>query len=447
MISNLSLRSGPLRLVLLAVLVLLVGGLPVAEALQPAAPSGSLAIAGTDGNIYRLDAADLQAGNAPVALTDDATRGVRQYTWPTWSTDGRLAFFGQEVARREGQQSILLRVFITPAASQVPALAYESATETLTYAYWSPGNCATSPDCRDLALLTTTADGLSVLRIRDEAPDFSAETIGRGGPFYYSFSPDGQHMLWQRFGSELDLYDTADNQITETLPDTAGLFQAPMWSPVDDRLLFSVYESDGQHDLVVAEGDARTVIAADLPGALTFAWSPDGEAIAYKVDYGEVTLVDSHSGEILMRSNASQVLAFMWSPDSTRLAYLALPGQNDAPQVFAPEAAGSTGGGHLAAPARQNGPLSLAWHVIDLAQDVQWTYFQGFVPTRDMIYYLQFFDQFAQSHRLWSPDSRYLAYGEITGDGQQVIRLLDTTDPAAPVQTVADGQIGIWSFE
>jgi TolB protein len=435
-----SFRSGSLRLVTVIVFVLLAISLSPIRALQIGTPSGSLAITGADGNIYLLGSPTASGGAQPIALTDDATPGQHLYAWPTWSTDGRLAFFGQEVAQREGQQSILLQVFITPQDSQTPALAYESFTETLTYAYWSPGNCAASPDCRDLALLTTTPDGLAVLRIRDEAPDFSAETIGRGGPFYYSFSPDGQHMIWQRFGRQLDLYDTTTDAVTETLPDTAGLFQAPMWSPVDDRLLFSVYEEDGQHDLVVAEGEERTVIAADLPGALTFAWSPDGQYVAYKLDYGEVVIVDSRTGDVMVRSNAAQVLAFLWSPDGTKLAYLALPSQDQSPQVSAPN------GGHLAAPAR-SGPLALAWHLIDLAQETQWTYFQGFYPTRDMIYYLQFFDQFAQSHRLWSPDSRYLAYAEITEDGHRVISLLDTTDPAAPTRAIAEGQIAIWSFE
>jgi hypothetical protein len=71
---------------------------------------------------------------------------------------------------------------------------------------------------------------------------------------------------------------------------------------------------------------------------------------------------------------------------------------------------------------------------------------QGFLPTRDMLYFLSFFDQFAQSHRLWSPDSRYLVYAELTSESRQLIHLLDTNDPAAWPLTLTEGQIGIWSY-
>src|SRR5690606_12465644 len=51
-------------------------------------PTGHIAYIGLDHNIYIYDVEDQRS----TAVTDDATR-MRRYLYPTWSTDGRLAFF------------------------------------------------------------------------------------------------------------------------------------------------------------------------------------------------------------------------------------------------------------------------------------------------------------------------------------------------------------------
>lgn len=398
--------------------------------------AGVLAYSGCDGNLYLLEGPD----SPPVPLTHDAVRGLRSYTWPTWSTDGRLAYFSQEVARLEGEQSILLRIYIREPDATESVLAYESDAETFTYAYWAPANCPIDGDCRDLAVLVSSRQGLGVLRVRDRHPDFDVRRIGLGQPFYYSYAPDASQMLWLRFGTQIEVYDTARERIVERLPDTAGIFQAPMWSPVDNRLLFSVISAEGEHNLVVAEGEDRQIIASNLRGTLWFAWSPNGEYIAYKEDLGPLHVVDSRTGDRVAISSSAPVVAFFWAPDSDKIAYLTLPDRNpEDTQVSLP-------GTKLAAPARQNGLLSLTWNVLHVTSGIRQSAAQGFVPTREMFYLVAYFDQFAQSHRLWSPDSRYLAYGELTEDSNTFVNVLDTTQPNLPTQQVAEGRIGVWSF-
>jgi TolB protein len=63
-----------------------------------------------------------------------------------------------------------------------------------------------------------------------------------------------------------------------------------------------------------------------------------------------------------------------------------------------------------------------------------------------MIYYLSFYDQFARSHRLWSPDSLSLVYGEMLDDGSSVVSLLDTTRPGSAPQHIARGSLGIFNW-
>ena len=71
----------------------------------------------------------------------------------------------------------------------------------------------------------------------------------------------------------------------------------------------------------------------------------------------------------------------------------------------------------------------------------------SFLPTSDMIYLLTYFDQFSQSHRVWSPDSQNLVYGELTADRQPVVTILSTSGTDSVPLTIAEGQIGVWSYE
>lgn len=403
---------------------------------DPTPLAGTLAVVGTDNNIYLVS--DL-AGD-PTPLTTDAAQGSLSYAWPTWATDGRLAFFGQE--RDAEQRQSALHIYVQEPGEAAPQeAAYTSDTETFTYAYWAPAGCPASEACRDLAVLVSSADGLGVIRLRDEAPAYSVERIGLGQPFYFSYSPDASQMLWTRFGQQIELYDTAQNEIITILPDSAGFYQAPMWSPVDDRLLFSVIDEEGRHNLVIASAEDRQVIAADQEGVLWFTWSPDGAYVAYKRDFGSLAIADSASGEIVALSSQDPVIAFFWSPDSQKIAYLTMPGTDDPAQV----AGGSAG---RAAPARQRGTPVLTWNILTVSSGERWTSYAGFLPTRDMLYMLGYFDQFAQSHRLWSPDSRYVAYAETDlRGGTQQVRLLDTANLTADTLPVMEGSIAIWSYQ
>lgn len=70
----------------------------------------------------------------------------------------------------------------------------------------------------------------------------------------------------------------------------------------------------------------------------------------------------------------------------------------------------------------------------------------GFTPTREMTYLLSYFDQFGQSHRLWSPDSRYIVYGDSSSGGISSVKVLDTLADSPVPFTLSEGEIGIWSF-
>jgi TolB protein len=389
---------------------------------------GRIAYISTDYNVYSLH----PATNNRVQLTEDGDR-AQPYIWPTWSTDGRLAYFLSVTTTRE----IATEIYVSDDGNSAGNLLYDGDGTRFNYAYWSPQNCNEGERCRDLAVLLSSAEGLGVQLIRDSDEGTRNQLIGRGGPFYYSWSPDGNRMLWQRNNQRMDIFDVINNDIIDTLPQQPGAFLAPAWSPIDDRLLFGVLAEDsGTTDLVIAANDEISTLASSLEGIIYFEWSPDGNRVAYTSARGPLMILDAITGETISQTTTSGVLSFFWSPDSDHVAYITLaspPGSINAKTATERERA-----------IYQETP-EISWSVLDV-ETGQTRRSGTFTPTEEMLYLLVYFDQFSQSHRLWSPDSRYLLYSEITPDNRTSINVLDTTQTNVVPLSIADGFIGIWSF-
>lgn len=418
-------------LVFLCLMLLSTGLVRAQDGVLPSLP-GQIAYVGADFNVYTLNLEDYNH----VQLTDDAGQ-MRRYQWPTWSTDGRLAYFS--MFREDGQ--LLTGTYISPDGYESGVLVL-TGPEAFNYAYWSPGNCEAGVNCRDLAvLLSSQTRGMFVELIRDGLAETNNLTAGLGGPpFYYSWSPDGGRMLWQRSNQRFDIYDANADRVTDTLTETPGVILAPAWSPVDDRLLFGAVGEDEATDLVIAGNGETQVLASGFTGLVSFNWSPDGDRIAYREHtrggFGALSIMDAVTGESIARSPATGIISFFWAPDSRQIAYLTLASPPGSFNAFSPA-------GHVRAQGPQP-PAGIAWSILDTETgDVR--QFGSFFPTQETLYLMQFFDQFAQSHRVWSPDSRHILYSEMTPSGP-VINLLDTTQVGSVPFSVADGVIGIWSY-
>jgi TolB protein len=164
---------------------------------------------------------------------------------------------------------------------------------------------------------------------------------------------------------------------------------------------------------------------------VSFEWSPDGTRVAYADDdLGTLYIVDARSGDAVA-TVSDNVVGFFWSPDSTQIAYVTITREDN-------NTAAKTSAQQQSAPV-------IRWNVYNVTAETT-TRLEAFLPSRDMIYYLQFYDQFARSHRLWSPDSRYFVYGEITRYGQTIVSLQDTRVPGAAPQTIMEGGFGVFSW-
>jgi hypothetical protein len=422
-------------LLILITVGVLVGSSVFAQTAETENIPGLIAYIGIDYNIYTWSG----LGEDDVQLTTDAELGreiARRYQMPTWSSDGRLAYFATDIRDTD----YVSEVFVSADGTTAGQVIYSGDNEVLNYASWSPQNCDSSENCRELAMLfnNRSGGGLFVKVVEDEVLEFPSEVIGRGGPFYFSWNSSGDRMLWQRNNTRLDVYDVESREILERLPLRPGVFQTPHWSPVDDRLLVGILgEDERSTDLMIVTQSESNVIAEELSGIVYFSWSPNGNYVSYTMRNSALVVVDSESGDVQSRTIVDTVGPFFWSPDSSKVAFVTLANSD--------ESFTTQSGLRARATPRLQMP-DLVWSVLEIETGEVRRY-SAFVPTPEMVYLFTYFDQFAKSHSLWSPDSRYIVYGEISEDNAPVISIVDTSVRDTVPLAVAEGYLGIWSYD
>ena len=396
------------------------------------APGGTIAYVGTDGNLYTI----LPDGSRRQAVTDDQPAEGGRYNTLAWSLDGQLAFM--TLTRNE---SALFTVQPDGARTRVYS---GRPTAAPFYLYWSP-------DGQRIAFLTASQQGQMALWLAKGRDDDSAQTIATGSPSYFSWSPDSQSLLMHVGGAQSESKEArlavfrAPSETTR-LPDAPGTFQAPAWSPEGKRFLFVRENDDGNDELILAQDDQRDVLASSRTG-LVFALSPQGNRVAFARPnsqagflYESIAVLDLDKKEqrVVARGQAA---AFFWSPDGSQLAVLSIDDSNRRPQGRRPV----TSVRSEAAPLEQTSPVRLAWSIVHTA-DGAVDDAVSFHPTDSFLLLIPYFDQYAQSLSLWSPDSRYLVYSDLGPLDQPSIRVLDTTQPQQPARRLADGSFAAWSW-
>ncbi len=426
------------RFYLLGLCVLLGLVIPNNAAQMGISSSVDLVYVGADYNVYSVSLDD----NTTYTITNDASTN-RRYQWPTLSRDGRLAYFCCDPAYVQGLQDLRAEVFISPDLQSEGLKVYDGPNQGAIYAYWSPSACRGVAGCWDLAVLINDylASHLKIELLRNTSQGTNHERIGVGLPFYYSWSPDGRQMVWHRNNSALDIYNIDEKSVTNRLTEAPGLFLSPAWSPVDDRVLIAHQAGANQTELVIFANGLMQTLARNLNGLVSFAWSPDGNYVAYRTispeQIGPLFIIDAVSGAVVARSNVDSVIAFFWSPDSSKIAYITLA---TPPGTFNTQASSDR-----SRIVQTN--ADLAWNIVQL--DGVNVRYNTFIPTAEMQYLLLYFDQFAQSHRIWSSDNRHIVYGEVADIDTQrsIISILDVSKVDSVPLAIADGVFAIWSFQ
>jgi TolB protein len=408
---------------------------PIAPAPTPAGDAvNRIVIVNDQGQVETLS----PTGDDRRVLTSEGNSVFFQF--PAWSPDGqRLAVIG---SRFTGGGIYVLRDAAVAGSAGEPV--YFSNDESPIYLYWSP-------DSANLAFLANDDRNQMGLRLIDGDGLGESRLLATGAPFYWDWSDDSRQLL-VHFGADRDsglaLIDT-DGQTQAGNLATPGQFQAPGIA-AGGRYWAFAEESEGQSALVVVDTQSGERRAFDRANSLALGWSPNGQLLAYTNAtandhpfWGPLRVVDVAGGvgaaqtRLLSRET---VLAFFWSPDGRSIAFITLN-----------QAGGDDGGvnalartrqlARQARPAQQSGGF-LTLSVVD-ATSGQGLRLLDFEPTVVFLtQFLPFFDQYALSHRLWSPDSSALVLPVSEGDNNVVLVV-----PAAggPPFRLAQGDVAFWS--
>jgi TolB protein len=392
---------------------------------------GRIAYIGADYNVYTI------AQNQTYTLTTDGNQN-KVYQWATWAKDGRLAYFCCDLP---SALTLDTAAYVSDDGYQIGREVWQSRAESIIYAYWSPNTCG-SATCRELAILhNSLADRtLAVTLIQDNGTDSQTTKIGVGSPFYFHFSPNGDEMIFHRNNDDIEIFSVAENSVTNTLTsESIASFQAPTWSPIDNRVLYGIEGEQFTTTLIISDDGTTSTLIEGVRGYVSFLWSPDGRYVAYRAlnsdGYSNIVVLDAQSGEVIAES-ANNAVAFWWSPNSERIAYASLSdGTGNVSQ-----GASTT----LSKRAVVQQDTTLVWSVLEIATE-QSLLFGNFYPTYEMGYLMTYFDQFSPSHPVWSPDSRYIVYSHVK-DEQPFISVLDVDSDGFSVD-IANGVFATWSFE
>ena len=346
-------------------------------------------------------------------------------SWPVWSPDGeRVAFSGYS----DGET---LGVYVTGYENPGPGLIYSNEAGSGEIAKSAPHYCSWSPDGERLAFVAQTGRGLTLFVWNGDSRS-SPRAAQDGGPMYFAWSPDSSEIYTHSF---LDHYliDAATGASPQQFPGRGTQYMAPSWGREGDGIAFFLDGEHGKQRLVVINlRDSSAKMLSEFYGIAGVAWRPGRaqlgmvrETIRNTGFYSGLWLVDYGTREEVRLSD-DPALAFYWSPDGSKAAYV----------TYSDGAEGS-----------------LRFGVVEMDSG-ELTYLPDFVPSQEQLIHFMFFDQYAQSHNVWSPDGgSILVCGQL---GYRLLRselppresnrviILDATGREGP-RDIAGGFVGCWS--
>lgn len=362
-----------------------------------------------DGNLLLADGRDRLR-----PLTHDADGARQSYAFPVPAPDGRSVAY---VSTVHGSGVVTSSLIVEELRSDRRTI-FQSTSDRPFYLHWSP-------DSQQIAFLASNGHGM-ILRTVNTAGEPAARVVTPGEPSYFAWTPDSRRLLLHTGGDPPDgslavfaLGDSAPRK-WKTAP---GSFRAPAWLD-DGHTAVAVVAADGGPALARVRDDGTVIqrlVTAER--GMVFVVAPAGKQLAYVPleprRFGNLHIV-ALDGSRERELGTGPALTALWSPDGTRIAYITFADDGDTQAI-------ST---------RAQAAPKLAWHVLDVASGRS-TRLATFVPSAEFFNLLPFFDQYAQSIRLWDKMSRRLMYADERG-----VWTLDVKTGEA--HRLASGVLGMW---
>jgi TolB protein len=364
------------------------------------------------------------------------------YEFPTWSPDGsQIATLGND---RNGGG-----IFLLPDVEESGQLQelYFSRNRRPFYLYWSP-------DGQQISFLANNPIHGIGLNVVDAEIGEESREIASGSPFYWNWAADSKQLLIhsgnQDDGSRLVLIDDDGQDQAPQIP-APGFFQAPGISPSGRYWAYSQIREGGVSWITVDDQSNGEQTTERHAGAIALNWSPAADQLAFISGnddgqfnfWGPLRLLDMATGETrLMSSNL--VLAFFWSPDGKQIFTISVPsfeGLDGEIEVR------KTKSRHLArnrqaAPPMQRMPHRFMLSVINVEDGSGLELAEVSFSTTFLAQFLIYFDQYALSHSVWSPDSKQIVL-PIVADGEN--RIVVISNNSGRMHQIGNGSIAFWS--
>lgn len=286
------------------------------------------------------------------------------------------------------------------------------------------------PDSSRLAVLVQSEEELQlwVCRLHQVG---TAKLVEQGAPLFFCWAPHLHHIAVHagdahRSGHTwLAVRNLMPNGEDGEVNGQPGAFRVPMY--VQNRLLYAVRRRQQTVLCLSACDGTAPEELAHMHGPVAVLPAPKGDWIAVRGvkdaqhPTGARLWLVSKSGSPPKVLSTKPGLAFFWLPCGQQLL------------VAQPDRAMEC----------------MHWMLVDIEQDTA-VALATFWPSRDQLFYLHFFEQFAQSHPQISSDGRHLVYASHpdprrSGDRQSLIWRLDLHSPSQPPEALATGSFGVFA--
>lgn len=407
---------------------------PGHEALQTQLGSASrLALVGADHQLYVAQ----PGGAAPVQVSwPKALDGLGRWggasaadeaSWPCWSPDGRwLACFQ-------------VRTHGPSAGTTVAAVETDGVEERILHRFTDrvPIHLQWSPIGGTVAVLMQHTESLELWICQlDGRP---ARLIAAGSPLFFHWTLDGAALVLHVGDGDDEpsrielrhLDEDLDDRVFRVAP---GSFCTPLVAGqgVGARVVYAIRR--GPRTQLVSGGlDGEGLLGLDVvDGLAAVVLDAQGTRVAYSsapapgangIPYQGIRVVDINGGEPRQLVEGP-VLAFHWCPTGRRMVWCQWGAERN----------------------------RLAWFVVD-ADGGAPRRLAHFWPTRDQLFQLHFFEQFARSHPAISPSGEWLVWAghEDSPEGKGEVshraplcRVLRLDDPEAVPQVVGPGSYAVF---
>jgi hypothetical protein len=343
---------------------------------------GRIAFVGLDRQIHLVDhdggnptQLTLSLADNPLMLWGQPELERKAWSWPTWSPDGGSVACFELPDGDDVSGPARVHVLDIDGVRQQELMELSGAVPL--YCHWRPDNSGLlvlSQDDDQLRLTYTALEKLGQARILEE-----------GVPLFFCWAPDGRGVLVHTASApgrgRVVLRDCEGRRPDEILPQEPGNYCAPVVVgedvahverlPSQNRLLRSTIDGTAVRELLRFRGLGAIVPAGE--DRMVFSCAPEGEGTPYR----GLTLIDGYEQLPLAEDDS---LAFMWSEARGELIYARLDTENNC----------------------------LAWRAVAPGQPPR--ELLRFWPSRELLFYLHFFDQFVHSHHLVDPTGRHLVF-------------------------------------